>query len=273
MTYPSFKDKAAGRQFEEEGYTVIYSDQIAGLRAIEAYINTLNLLETDGLYYSLLSNDYDQNKQISRVVRENLRTLYDKIFGHYTVRNESFLMKLPGDTKELFLHQDWFFTDVERFQSATLWAPLCDVDETNGSLFLIPKSHRFFKNYISGSLPTTRISIREIPQGACAAVNMKFGDVLLFNPAVFHGSNPNLTPKKRIIVTANIFPENAPYCYYHKIADNKAARIEIDDEAVLQNLQGFVDGRIEMKPPHRVLDYVHFMPGKNEILEKIKTNT
>ena len=81
-------------------------------------------------------------------------------------------------TTELPLHQDWNIVNELQDVVYLIWIPIQDVDENNGTLFLIEKSHLLFENYRSGSFPSIRISRQFLPKGKIKTIQLKVGEYL-----------------------------------------------------------------------------------------------
>ena len=72
----------------------------------------------------------------------------------------------------------------------TVWIPLCDTDEQNGCLQVIPKGHQSSTVYWSQGFG---ISSDNLPQKNIISLPMKKGDVLLVHKLTPHASEPNQT--------------------------------------------------------------------------------
>jgi len=253
-----FKSKEHQSHFNEFGYVIIDAHLEKEIDELQTFIKThLSGLGSD-FYYSLISNDYEENKQIRKKIREGLQSFYDKFLVAYKPLNESFLAKPANTAEELLLHQDWCYTDEEKFHSLTLWMPLCDVDENNGALFFVTGSHKWFHNLRSCSFPTARISSKDVPRDKLKTAVMRKGQVLLFHPAGFHGSFPNNTNQHRIIVTSVILPQSADYVYFQAIKGDTGKNVKkfrLDEDVFLRELKTMAVGA---DPSTEEIDRFHY---------------
>jgi hypothetical protein len=219
--------------------------------------------------YSLIENSYEQNTIIRTIIREILTPFFKSHFNHYKTLNESFLIKPSNTSEELLLHQDFCYTDERTFAAYNVWIPLIDVNESNGAIFVLPGSHLWYKNYRSSSLPTSRISMKNFPSSQIQKVEMKRGQVLLFHPALFHGSYPNTTTQNRVVVTATVTHKNANFLYYHQEENSTETEVYcLHEDAYLRDLK-----TISMKArPHAPLKekftYKHFEITETELRAK-----
>src|SRR5688572_27138417 len=155
-----FKDKLLDEQFREDGFVVIpfiTTEQLNALKeSFSKHYDGQYFLDSD-FFCSLLANDGISSMSLKKELEKILKESYEKTFEPYRSVTESFLAK-PHTEEPMQLHQDWSFTDEELHECATVWCPLSDVKKSNGALYAIKGSHRFFKSYRSGSLTTSRIS-------------------------------------------------------------------------------------------------------------------
>lgn len=240
----SFSNPLLTEQFDEQGFVLLKGVATEEVALLHAFIHSRNIRYEGDFYYSLLSHTYDDNLLIQQNIRQILQQFYAAWFRNYTVRNESFLVKPCNTGNELMLHQDWSYTDISKFTTGTAWLPLSAVGEKNGTLILLPRSHSCFNQYISGSIPTLRMPSSAVPQTMLIKPELQPGDVVVFNPAVFHGSSPNLSGSDRIVVTATVFPREAPFIYAHKLASGAIARVALEDDAFLKSLAQFSVGDV-----------------------------
>lgn len=219
--------------------------------------------------YSLLENDFNTNLYIRNFFKEKLTNFYESWFSGFKTFNESFLIKPCSTSKELLLHQDFCYTDESKYAAYNVWIPLCDVNENNGAICVLPGSHLWYKNYRSSSLPTSRISMKNFPASQIQKVPMKKGQVLLFHPALFHGSYPNTTTQNRIVVTTTVTYKDASFLYYHQ--EENATETEVyclHEDAYLRDLKTI---SMKVRPDAPMIDkfpYKHFEITETELLAK-----
>jgi ectoine hydroxylase-related dioxygenase (phytanoyl-CoA dioxygenase family) len=258
--------------FNEFGYVIIDAHLEKEIDEMLAFIQPhLSDLSSD-FYYSLIANDFEENKNIKEKIKAGLQSFYKTHLVDYKSLNESFLVK-PANTKdELLLHQDWCYTYEDKFPSLTLWMPLCDVDENNGALFFAQDSHRWFHNLRSCGFPTARISSIDLPADKLQKLVMKKGQVLLFHPATFHGSFPNNTNQHRAVVTSVVLPAIAPYVYFHALKDGQEKNVKVfklDDDVFLRELKTMAVGAPPSTDEMEQFHYDHFEISTTDLLEKI----
>jgi len=268
-----FKSADHQSHFNQFGYVVIdagmetEADEMADFT--KPYLSGLS----SEFYYSLIANDFGGNKQISDKIHSILELFYNRYLIDYKTLNESFLSKPAHTTNELLLHQDWNYTHEDKFASLTLWMPLCDVDENNGAVFLLPGSHKWFNNLRSCNLPTARISSKDLSPIEMQTALMKKGQILIFHPAIFHGSFPNNSPRHRTVVTSVILPKNADYVYFQATKEGNPKEVKtytLDDDAFLRELKTIAVGADPSTEVVEQFSYNHAAISAADLLEKAR---
>src|SRR5690606_6148058 len=120
--------------------------------------------------------------------------------------------KWPGDDGIKHIHQDWSFVDEDLHRSVGLWVPLVDVDEANGTLYVLPGSHRVLRQVRPApGLPAGAPNpVTELDFDDLDPVPLRVGQAIAYDQAVVHGSPPNRTDAPRPAVALNFAPRAAP---------------------------------------------------------------
>ena len=178
-------------------------------------------------------------------------------FSHYRPLLSHFAAKGKGSDTRFNLHQDWSIVEEELYGVMHCWIPLQDVDQTNGTLAVLPGSHLLFHNYRSGTCPIRFTSIDAYLEGL-VHIAAKAGDVVIYHPALFHGSAANQSDTERLAVVAAITREEAPHVYFHQQGDvvNKFELTDADLFGRLDHLAkgGMPEGKLIGTVPYRVLN-------------------
>ena len=98
----------------------------------------------------------------------------------------NFMVKNPGDNSQLIPHQDWNFVDETKYDSVTVWCPLVAVNEVNGNLQVVPRSHRL-NNLIRGRFfdaPFHHL-FEEVVYDKLISLPLKAGEAIILNPESF----------------------------------------------------------------------------------------
>lgn len=209
-----FKEKEKSTALMENGYAIfqlLTPEQIAHLTKI---FYDHHDQEPDGFYASTHIQDKVLRKTLSDHIREVIASVAPKLFHNMEILGGAFIAKAPGNKGILPLHQDWNIVDEHKARSYNLWIPLVDVSSHNGAMKILPKSHRKQKNYRGPGISSLFKDIPEIVDQHMTTLNMKAGEALLYDHALWHSSPTNNTDQLRLCVVLGAIPQNTPLKYY-----------------------------------------------------------
>jgi len=197
-----------------------------------------------GMFYSLYSQDLEYRKQIFDSIDKLLRPYLDLNFYDFKVVIYSFVVKLPGEKSEFYLHQDTTGVDERKYSPLSLWIPLHDVDVSNGCLGVIPKSQRFFSPFRSISFPAPFDVIQSTVKKYLQPLPMKKGEVLIFDNRILHNSYSNISDKPRVAVICGLLPKEATFITCHKPEYKCGGQVELiehEDDYLLTGKNFLID--------------------------------
>ena len=145
---------------------------------------------------------------------EPLILMIKKVLGtslklHHTrlITKGAELNNAVGEGSDFGMHQDYPFFPHLHHSTLAAWIPLIDTSLENGTLHVVPGSHKLGPIEHSGSPENGfRLNQDEWPISRGIPVIAKARDVILFNYLMVHGSNQNKSNKQR---TALIYQFNA----------------------------------------------------------------
>ncbi len=259
-------------ELREKGFAIIRSAfNWRVLKSNPFVAERLKMASSDtSFHYSLLNNTSETNKILSSLIIQQFKASLSQLFSSHRFLAGSFLVKQAQDNSELYLHQDWNNTDEALFSSLTAWTPLVDTDETSGGMFFLKGSHKYFDNLRSNSYETARLPLTEIGAENITPVNIQRGDILLFNPAVWHGSFSNRLSCPREVFTCIILPQSAPFYYFHKQSEETALRYNVPDDMLENYLKDIVGGKKinTLFSSGDCIKYIHKKPDASDLIEK-----
>lgn len=183
--------------------------------------------EKGGMFYSLYSRDIDYRVRVDKEISNILKPFYDSIFSDYKTVINSFIVKVAGPGSDFTLHQDSTGLDEYKYSPLSAWIPLQDTTLENGTLCLIPKTHRFFHPYRGISFATPFAEYENVLRKYLVPINLKAGDVLLFDNRLVHYSHLNSSETERVVVMSGIFPKEAAILSVYKDEGVADSPIEI----------------------------------------------
>ncbi|QGQ94104.1 phytanoyl-CoA dioxygenase family protein [Paenibacillus psychroresistens] len=135
------------------------------------------------------------------------------------------LLKMPGDSKPTPWHQDLVFWPMNETGALSIWIALDDVDENNGCMMFVPKSHTAGKltpiNLVDPTDINEYVKGTEIAQQQPVKVPMKAGSCTFHDGLTFHYAHANVTEKPRRALAIIYMPDGTTYSgVSHLITDN-----------------------------------------------------
>ena len=266
---PLLRDAALQQRFDRDGFVVVRllsSEQVQLLHGI--YSETVTQGEITGLYESSRHKPYAINRIVNNAIQEQVGLAAEEIFLPCTIYGGTFMVKSHQDSEVLPLHQDWSVVDEEQHATLFIWCPLVDVSVRNGGIFVLPGSHRWFRNLRSGSYPSNRYLLPAQLHAYVQDVPLLAGEALLYSDALFHGSHANNGPEDRVVVTARVTDMEAPLLYFQKFSDAEVDVYRVTPEFYLTHIDKLAKGLMpEGGPPLDRRPYTH-VPVTNASLEE-----
>lgn len=211
------------------GYKVIPFLNDTALNQLRELYNTTHQIndEKGGMFYSVYSRDLEYRKKIHDEIGQILQPMLEEHLTDFKVIINSFVIKAPGPESEFHLHADTSGVDERKYSALNVWIPLIDVDEKNGALALIPKSHKFFTPFRSISFPAPFDHIQSTVKKYLEVIPTKAGEALIFDNRCLHNSPPNTTNETRVAVVCGLIPKDVPIVTCHKMEYKLGGQVEL----------------------------------------------
>lgn len=212
------KDQGLRETLHTQGYAVNGNIGEENLRNLKALYTELHQFSSNegGMFYSLYSDDIDYRRKVYDKIRGILSPLYDSKFSNYKSVINSFIVKLKGPNSDFTLHQDSTGLNEEKYSPLSLWIPLQDTKLENGTLCVIPKTHKFFHPLRGVSFASPFKSYEATLKKYLVPIELNAGDILMFDNRLVHYSHLNLSESERIIVMSGLFPKEADILSVYK---------------------------------------------------------
>jgi hypothetical protein len=265
------KDYNSKKSFLQNGYVVFNKIALPFLNDLNSLSSKYTVEKEQTFQYSLMEHSFEENLHLHQQLNELLHPMLDSIFEEYSTYSGSLLIKPGVSGTEMNLHQDWTFTDEKKFTPCTVWIPLQDTNEQNGSLFFLPGSHRIFNNFRSHHYETARIS-KELFSNSVKSINIEKGDIVVFNPACFHGSFPNETSISRVAISITVLDKNAPFLHVKKESEGSARVFHLSPDCFFKDLAQLNEKYAFESNSFESIAYTHHVPTLEEIKLKLATH-
>lgn len=129
--------------------------------------------------------------------------------------HDHILWKMPEDSKETPWHQDFPYWPMNEHGAFSIWIALDDVDEENGCMMFVPKSHKIGNfNPINLADPQDIYDYAKgtgIEEQQPVIARMKAGSCTFHNGLTFHYAHPNKTAKPRRALAIIYMPDGTTY--------------------------------------------------------------
>ncbi|MCB9234551.1 MAG: phytanoyl-CoA dioxygenase family protein [Bacteroidia bacterium] len=203
------------KQLLEDGFFVHENLlSAADIQACLTAYQTSDQGQQDDLYNTLNVDGYEHRLQVRDSLWSVLGPRIKPEFIDYDVLGINFAIKKPGPETQFPLHVDDIHLDRSRHVAVNIWIPLVDVNEENGALYVVPRSHLLPQPIGGLGTPFPWPHFADIIHRKKISMNLKAGDALFFHDSIIHGSphNSTLIPRPAII-SAMLPVEAQPICY------------------------------------------------------------
>lgn len=199
---------------------VISQDEIESF--MEAF-NAITHCEGFELTEQFLNTGCLHNPRIRSLTQEaidrNVQTILPRMFDMDKVdfrTGGAFVVKPAHENSSLAAHQDSSFIDEEKDYSLFMWIPFCDVTLENGPIRVLSGSHLWGNTQRGFSVPWNLSRHVPLLERHMVPVTANAGDVLIFDPALVHGSSTNLSTRTRHAITITVVRKNPRLIYFYK---------------------------------------------------------
>lgn len=210
------KSSALQNDLSEKGYAVfplLTENQIEALKQFY-YENAQE--SNEGLVATAHHQNFDYRNKMSNFIHATVRDAVNQNFNQVQLLGGTFMAKNGGEKGVLHPHQDWNIVDEDKFASYNLWIPLVDVDTQNGTIEVIEGSHVWQKGFRGPNLHGPFANQATSLWQQMKPLNLKAGEVLLYDHRLLHASNMNNTATPRLVVVFGVIPAEAKMLFYYE---------------------------------------------------------
>ncbi len=241
---PIFQEEEKQKFFEREGYVVYPLLNESEVLDLKNYYEALNLKDENGLGFHVSMDQKD--KEMCRNIRAKIwGVALPKLSEHlkdFKPFVASYVVKEINPKGVVPAHQDWSFVDREEegFASITCWITLVDTNLDNGCMGVIRGSHQFMQNKRPSPSTQTPVPLSSHMFSIFPylhTIEMKAGEVLMFDNRTFHASPPNTSDGLRLAVGVGVTQKDAQFVHYHTKPDGTfktMLRYNVDEDFYLK---------------------------------------
>lgn len=244
---PLFKEQTNNDLLESEGYVVLNTLPASVIDALNSLYSENQVENIDKGFYSSI-NDYP--KELKKHISDEIQRLVIPSLSPFLSGHEflaaSFMVKKNNDTGEVHLHQDWSIVDERNSHSYNVWIPLCDVNELNGCLSVVPKSHRFLKNIRGLGIDPCYQAISAELSELLVPLPMKTGQVVVYNYRLLHASKINQGDRSRVAIVLGLKVPEADMLLYRNEGNKGIHAYKINPDFFLN--ENIMSTEFEVRP-------------------------
>jgi len=234
------RDNLLNEQFEKEGFVIIpFLNQVEVAELKQLYFDTLpnsggNIQSDDigakesiSYDFTFIDKNIDYKRQVYDIITKRFKNQVQEYLEDYKPIIANFIRKKPKDG-EVPLHQNWAFVDERKTTSVSIWCPLVDSNEENGTLQVVPGSHKRFGEFRGPMVPWELNSIKDdIIKNHLKPMNLKAGEAVILDDSIVHYSALNLTDDLRLAIQLILIPQEETSIHYHLDAERNPYKIEV----------------------------------------------
>jgi non-heme Fe2+,alpha-ketoglutarate-dependent halogenase len=163
--------------------------------------------------YSLVSWESVSDSIYGFVTNRRILAIVEDLLGpNFLCVGTHFFCKAPGDEKRVTWHQDAPYYQLSPSRSVTAWLAIDDVDEENGAMKVIPRSHLHGEIKMRPSdkseqnVLTHTVLSPETYGDPPISLKLRAGQISLHSDLVLHGSEPNPSQRRRCGLAIRYLP-------------------------------------------------------------------
>ena len=272
--YPVFKDSEIQKEFWKKGYYKLrlFSDEeVEELKAFyysQQPDSRFNTQEKNVKYhFTFLDTNKNYKNTVFDFVTKKIQSKLDDVLNDYEPLIINFVQKELG-LGEVPVHQNWNFVDETKYASVSVWCPLVDVAEINGTIEMVDGSHLAFRDVLRSPSITWFFTGYEnhIIKKYCKPIEVKAGEVLIFDDSIIHYSKPNFGTYNRLVIQVIAKPKEAQAKHYYmkkKLFGNEVEEMDVDKNFFL-NFQYHLTEKPVGELCHKEIKYRHPKISKNK---------
>ncbi|MCS6935181.1 MAG: phytanoyl-CoA dioxygenase family protein [Chitinophagales bacterium] len=220
--------------------------------------------------FTFIDRNPAYKRTVFEVITEYFRPHMNRLLDNYRPIIANYIRK-KTDAGEVPLHQNWAFADERKCFTVSIWCPLVDSTVENGTLQVVPGSHKRFGEIRGPMVPWELDQIKkEIIEKYLVPLETKAGDCVILDDSIVHYSAVNKTNDLRLAIQLICIPAEMPSIHYHMNPARSTDTVEV--------LEVDVDFYMEFNPwkdpGHakrlRTLPYKHRYIDEAEFLQRLK---
>jgi hypothetical protein len=214
-----FRDPELQERFDRDGYVtqdLLTASDIERLTELHDR-HSNDLMVSNAWSFTALSQDAAYRELMSDGIRAVLQPRIDAFLEGSRALLGNFFHKLPSsEGSKINMHQDWSWVDERQHPALSVWCPFVPVSEANGTLAVVPGSHRLSeqpRGFVA------RFPYLELEPVLAAKYSrhlaLDAGQAVFFHQRLFHWSGANRSDARRLAANCSFVPVEAKVAFPH----------------------------------------------------------
>lgn len=166
--------------------------------------------------FTFIDKNPDYKRLVFDIITKEFAPEVEKLLADYKPIIANYIRKKPEGGGEVPVHQNWAFVEERKYTSVSIWCPLVDSCRENGTLEVVPGSHKRFGEFRGPMIPWELESIKpQLIEKYLQPLDTKAGDAVILDDSIVHYSRPNKTPGLRIAIQLILIPSEVRSVHYH----------------------------------------------------------
>ena len=225
-----FNDSQLQKQFDKDGFVrvpFISNEKVERLKTL--FFETLPKsggqikpedVDTAGVTeitydFTFIDKSPDYKQLVFDIITKEFATEVEKLLTFYKPIIANYIRK-KADAGEVPVHQNWAFVEERKYTSVSIWCPLVDSFRENGTLEVVPGSHKRFGEFRGPMIPWELDNIKpQLIEKYLQPLDTRAGDAVILDDSIVHYSRPNKTTSLRLAIQLILTPSEVPSVHYH----------------------------------------------------------
>lgn len=237
-----FIDEHLEQSFQEKGYVVLPFIPQEEVELLKAEFDRLlmksggNIKPEDvGLAqdveisydFTFIDKNIEYKQEVFDLITSRFKPYYEKVLDSYRPLIANYIRKKSGGG-EVPLHQNWAFADEMICSTVSIWCPLINSTVANGTLQVIPGSHKKFGKIRGPKIPWELEAIgNDLICQYMVPLEVPAGHAVILDDSILHYSANNSLDQLRLAIQLILMPAELPSIHYHMHTDNDKNSVEV----------------------------------------------
>lgn len=225
--------KELEEQLNEKGYAII---DLLNEQEVEVFKNEYSMHfghidRTPGRFTTLQDAGNELKKQMHQFIVKNVDVPLRKHFKDFAIPVSQFYIKKAFTSGDIDIHADsTLLLNHQLEPHYAIWVPLIDVDGNNGTLSVIPYSHKIQRAVFSATLGGYHNQHSEWLRQFEMPIQLKAGQAIIFDNNLLHNSTDNKSCYDRLVFTFRITHYASQYYSFFSENPSKINTVEVSEE-------------------------------------------